>query len=429
MKKDDLLDQLDDDLDTLKNEDSEDFLSDEFDGDLGEPDLIQRTPDLSSDDIENVLQDHEIPASHQASMDRLEQLIDLEKDNQPTNKQTNIKPNPNRKKRVMLLILGAVMLVIIILVVVLNLGGASPQSTTQQKLQVEKNISLTSNHASPRKTTSKLIRAISANPSSSRQLPDNQLISPSKSSGAQLIEPQQVSNTELQSALDFDPENLAKEKQRQQLLKLKLINQQLNFQLKQKLKLISRQKTQLESYQNELKQVSDQVAIAGRTRIGGLQIIDFAAGGTVAVVASQYSKVNQIIALSEGEMLKLGNSSYKVEKVSEMDKRVIIGQYFYIDKSLVSQPILGLEKKPKPAQKKIKNRPKTSKERLQPIRNWTILFASQSGDYSVIASKDNRAKRLSRGDRLSPYGSVKNILRDGSIVFNKHIIQYQSTVK
>ncbi len=425
MKNNDLLDQLDDDLDTLEHEEQVDLVDQEINPELNQEDYSEQAFDLSSNDVENVLEDHQIPDSHQASMDRLDQLIDQEKDN----KQHNIKLKSHSKKWMLLMIFGGLILMIIMFLFFRNFNRSSTQEKTQPKLQTEKNISPGSHQVLPKRSKSKLIRAKATNQSDLAQISDKQVNPSTQSMSTQSLRPLSVSNTEVQSALNFDPKSQAQQEPQQKWLKLKAINQQLNLQLKQKEELIAKQKLQLKSYQNELRQVSDQVAIAGRTRIGGLQIIDFAAAGRVAVVASQYSKGNQIIALSEGEMLKLGNSSYRVEEVNAMDSRVIIGQYYYIDKRLVSQPILGLDKKPKPAKLATKNKPKSAQDRLKPIRNWTILFASQSGDYSVIASKDNRAKRLSRGDRLSPYGRVKNILRDGSIVFTHHIIQYQSTIK
>lgn len=437
---DDLLDQLDDDLDNSKEHEQADYLDvDQQDDEcFDQEDFVdseEGQQDRLPGDIDSILDEHQIPEAHQPSMDRLDQLIDQEK--------SQIKDAKKNKPKALIAIILVIVTILLSLYFILLKPSNNPKhSDHQSKTEIPAVMNSAEIQAAAQEVSkSKLIRAAVPN---QLQAP-NQLQSTSLSDLASIqtravssgkVNPgpntrQTITDRAVQNALGFDPNEDAAINQQQQAqkkwLKLKAINEQLNNQLRQKEKQLAEQQRQLQSYQNELKQVSDQAAIAGRTRIGGLQIIDFAAAGRVAVVSSQYSKSNQIIALTQGEVLKLGNSSYKVEKVNAMDSRVIIGKYYYIDQSLVSQPILGVAKKSRNHHKKIKN--KLAEKSLKPIRNWTILFASQSGDYSVIASKDNRAKRLSRGDRLSPYGIVKNILRDGSIVFKNHIIQYQSTTK
>ncbi len=399
--KEDLLDQLDDDL------------------------------DLSNEEIEQVLDEHEIDESHHDSMDRLDQLIDQET------------PAPKKKGKYPIVIIASAILLLLVVLAMLLMPEDKPKYQPKTKPPRE---ALQNNHSSLQelaktKPTSRLKRAtqskpvaiqtkqtLQANTLSSEAMDLDQITTPetrAQPSHAQA----KISSKEMTEVINFEPEKSADKNMDKKLLKLKAINKELNRELRLQQEQIDNQRQQLAAYEQQIQIIESQAAISGRTRIGGLNIIDFAAAGKVAVVSSHYSDANRIIALTQGEILKLGSSSYRVEKVSQTNKRVLIGKYYYIDQKLVSKPILGTQTK-KHKTKKPDNKPSINKvAKLKPVRNWSILFASQSGDYSVIASRDNRAKRLSRGDTLPPYGIVKNILRDGSVVFKNHIIKYQSTTK
>ena len=270
------------------------------------------------------------------------------------------------------------------------------------------------------------------------------VVSQSSESTDNPAKPAEIDERAVSEAINFNPQENSKanvQKRQMQVTqqsatdtktkKLEAINKTLSKQLESARRQEQLLKERLEELEAHNQTIQRKAITAKRTRIPSMQIIDFHSKMGIALVKTNNQR-NPIIALSHNEPLRIGGSSVPVNKIDLENQLVLIGDKYFID-STWEAPKPRPKKSPKKQRQEVAKKD-TSKQlksstlnnrltgKRQRITDYEIAMLSSDKKWAVVVNATGITKRLSVGKTLDKYGRLNNILSDGTLVFNNHVL-------